>query len=642
FSFFNVIRFKNNQCDGTGGQKGICYSRKECASLGGIASGNCARNWGTCCVIQKTCGTTANLNCTYFVNAGFPGVFSGDGRCNIGVSKCNSGICQLRIDFLDFVLAQPNGEGYCTTDQFEITGSAYDVPNICGENSGQHVYVDFVDNNTPIQLSVRVGSTTGVSRRWNIRICQIGCDSSERAPAGALMYYRELRGTVKSFNYGSTVTAIGTRQIANLNYAVVVRPGIGYCSIQWSQQTGDPYSFTVSGDTDAVAVTDLGTSDIAENGAICTKDFIVIPNPQQNQIPLNTDRFCGNALIQTTFFPFFGLIRFKNVQCTGTNGQYGTCFSRQQCSNLAGISSGSCARNWGTCCVIQRTCGSSTNLNCTYFTNPGFPGMYTGSGQCNIMVSKCNSNICQLRIDFLAFTLSGPNPTGFCVNDYLAVTGGASLVPRICGENADEHVYVDFSADSTPIQLSIRINPAVSANRIWNIKLTQIECTNPQRAPTGCLMYYTGTEGTVKSFNYSPSVSAASPIGTRQIANTNYGVCVQMVAGYCSIEWTQNPSDPYSFTVSGNTGGVDPSLLGTAYVAESGAVCTTDFIVIPNPYQNSTSLNTDRFCGNALVQTTTFSKPFVLTVVTDNTELRPINADIANRGFCLNYEQLPC
>jgi hypothetical protein len=45
----------------------------------------------------------------------------------------------------------------------------------------------------------------------------------------------------------------------------------------------------------------------------------------------------------------------------------------------------------------------------------------------------------QLRIDFLAFTLSGPNPTGFCVNDYLAVTGGASLVPRICGENADEH-----------------------------------------------------------------------------------------------------------------------------------------------------------------------------------------------------------
>jgi hypothetical protein len=45
-------------------------------------------------------------------------------------------------------------------------------------------------------------------------------------------------------------------------------------------------------------------------------------------------------------------------------------------------------------------------------------------------------------------------------------------------------------------------------------------------------------------------------------------------------------------------------LAGTAAVAESGAVCTTDFIVIPNPSQNSVSLNTDRFCGNALVPTT--------------------------------------
>jgi hypothetical protein len=45
-------------------------------------------------------------------------------------------------------------------------------------------------------------------------------------------------------------------------------------------------------------------------------------------------------------------------------------------------------------------------------------------------------------------------------------------------------------------------------------------------------------------------------------------------------------------------------LAGTAAVAENGAVCTTDFIVIPNPYQNSTGLTTDRFCGNAFLQTT--------------------------------------
>lgn len=47
--------------------------------------------------------------------------------------------------------------------------------------------------------------------------------------------------------------------------------------------------------------------------------------------------------------------------------------------------------------------------------------------------------VTQLRIDFLEFTLSEPNPTGFCVNDYLAVTGGSSLVPQICGTNTNEH-----------------------------------------------------------------------------------------------------------------------------------------------------------------------------------------------------------
>jgi hypothetical protein len=47
--------------------------------------------------------------------------------------------------------------------------------------------------------------------------------------------------------------------------------------------------------------------------------------------------------------------------------------------------------------AVQKTCGSSTNLNCTYFTNPDFPKLYTRSDRCSISVSKCNSNICQVR-----------------------------------------------------------------------------------------------------------------------------------------------------------------------------------------------------------------------------------------------------
>jgi hypothetical protein len=41
-----------------------------------------------------------------------------------------------------------------------------------------------------------------------------------------------------------------------------------------------------------------GKPEIALNGELCYKDFIVIPNPVQTP-NVNTDRFCGNALIST-------------------------------------------------------------------------------------------------------------------------------------------------------------------------------------------------------------------------------------------------------------------------------------------------------------------------------------------------------
>lgn len=61
-------------------------------------------------------------------------------------------------------------------------------------------------------------------------------------------------------------------------------------------------------------------------------------------------------------------------------------------------------------------------------------------------------------------------------------------------------------------------------------------------------------------YNHTLITTAIS--GTRQIANTNYGVCVRTAQGYCSILWSQDQNDRYSFTVSGDTGGIAPLLLG--------------------------------------------------------------------------------
>lgn len=92
--------------------------------------------------------------------------------------------------------------------------------------------------------------------------------------------------------------------------------------------------------------------------------------------------------------------------------------------------------------------------------------------------------------------------------------------------------------------------------------------------------------------------------GSRQIANLNYGICIAAEPGSCSITYAPLSSDPYSFTVTGDTGGVDASLLGTATLQQQ--MCTTDYIIINNPSQNGTLLATgsDRFCGLGLTATT--------------------------------------
>lgn len=57
-------------------------------------------------------------------------------------------------------------------------------------------------------------------------------------------------------------------------------------------------------------------------------------------------------------------------------------------------------------------------------------------------------------------------------------------------------------------------------------------------------------------------LAVAAPIGTREIANLDYSVCVRPAAGYCSIEWSQPSDEPYSFTVSGDTSALDVTVLG--------------------------------------------------------------------------------
>lgn len=126
-------------------------------------------------------------------------------------------------------------------------------------------------------------------------------------------------------------------------------------------------------------------------------------------------------------------------------------------------------------------------------------------------------------------------------------------------------------------------------------------------APSGCLQYYYTRTGIIRSFNYSPSpnsqINSVGVEGSRQLANLYYGICIRTQSA-CSITYSVLASDIYSFTLTGDVGAVDPVLLGTGTLQQQ--MCTTDYIIIPNPSQAGSALasGNDRFCGLGLNSTT--------------------------------------
>ncbi|XP_030765764.1 uncharacterized protein LOC115889828 [Sitophilus oryzae] len=347
------------------------------------------------------------------------------------------------------------------------------------------------------------------------------------------------------------------------------------------------------------------------------------------------------------YWPVIGLVRFENSNCSSLEGYEGVCVTRRECGYIGGIQSGSCTSNGiGRCCLLYRTCGQSSAYNNTYFVSDDYPNTFNDETSCTFTIEPCPGTSCQARVDFLNFVLSQPDGNGNCIYDSMVITGSGGNIPVICGENSGQHIYLTFVGNNS-ITITISTSSSVDLERSFNLKVTQIACDCPTLAPPGCLQYYTDLSATVRSFNYGTQINGAvityanstTVAGTRQLANTNYGVCIQMQPGYCSIQWAQS-SDSTSFTVTNNTALVEV-VSGLPNDPIVGSLCTTDFVVIPNPYySNDTAVNSDRFCGNEFATVYTYSKPFVLTVITDADELQ--SEDVANRGFSLTFTQQSC
>lgn len=116
-------------------------------------------------------------------------------------------------------------------------------------------------------------------------------------------------------------------------------------------------------------------------------------------------------------------------------------------------------------------------------------------------------------------------------------------------------VYVDAGLGATnPVTLTF-VTSGPSFPRTWKVKICQIPCNTIYRgknlkyllsstmtnflftknflfkAEDGCLQYFTGVSGQIKSFNYDPGAGL-------QLSNQDYSICVRMEKNFCGIQYT--------------------------------------------------------------------------------------------------------
>jgi len=332
---FNVVKFPNAPCIGSGNNNGTCFTSEECATRNGVSSGSCADGFGVCCVITLECGGTTTDNCTYIVQSSSnnPSVDPvGSEVCDYTICPISSSISRIRFDLATFNIAGPipvqgvnDGDadaatqtsgravGHCVTDSFTVSGA----PTICGVNTGQHMIID--SDGTECVSATFVFGGNANTREYNIHITQFESSNSVElaGPAGCLQYRTGITGIVNSFNWQGVGTAAGpaSTHLANQDYTVCVRQAAGYCYICWtptgiSAAAGNILgTFGVSnGESDAAAPKSGAGVDcpMAVNDLTDSVDYVIIPGGAMtaadfNNIVANTaapvaDKYCGRYL----------------------------------------------------------------------------------------------------------------------------------------------------------------------------------------------------------------------------------------------------------------------------------------------------------------------------------------------------------
>ncbi|XP_043495310.1 uncharacterized protein LOC122519716 [Polistes fuscatus] len=254
----------------------------------------------------------------------------------------------------------------------------------------------------------------------------------------------------------------------------------------------------------------------------------------------------------------------------------GICMNTYQCRIQNGKSYGPCALGFGVCCIFTASCDQEVQNNLTYVTSPGFPNLIDRPMNCSVVVQKIDRQVSQLRIDFLHFNIGQPNVrTGICDEDIMEIRNGNKSSLRLCGWNSGQHskynnntlflsfikeiylyrylfsffcllfslslslsfvrpVYLDVNEADEPVTLDFKL-PNGLHSRMWEMRVIQLGFED--RAPAGCLQYFSSPNGTLRTLNYLPN--------GRFLANQDYLICVRQEKEMCGISYSPCSKDSF-------------------------------------------------------------------------------------------------
>merc|ERR1712209_233047 len=316
----------------------------------------------------------------------------------------------------------------------------------------------------------------------------------------------------------------------------------------------------------------------------------------------------------------FQIVKFPNDPCIISGGtKNGTCYTAEECSDRGGTSSGSCAEGYGVCCTFTLGCGGSSSENCTYFEvmNSAI------SGACSASICNVNSNICQLRLDFETFQITGPATvsvsvdkmlggttntagkevaiTGQCLTDQFTIGNSPGGVGVLCGTLTNDHMYVDASnSDCHSMNLNFgttAVGVGTVATRNVKIKVLQLGCGDSNLPPKGCTQCFYGTGGTgiIKNFNQAQG---------QHLSSQNQVICIRREQGNCRVCYSASAVTDIELSgtklaTAGDGQGFIKDTLCCGYGSDGMKESGYDCIMIPGAKLTGGTVKYDSQCGGA-------------------------------------------